>query len=97
MPRAAGGRGVFRCMRRAGLVALAALGRRHLRTMRAVRGKNAVEAGQVGPWLRHQGDKPGDDVQDALMSRAQDAQERLKSNGSKMTCVVPSRYGVLSS
>jgi uncharacterized protein (DUF1330 family) len=49
--------------------------------MRAVRGKNAVEAGQVGPWLRHQGDKPGDDVQDALMSRAQDAQERLKSNG----------------
>jgi hypothetical protein len=31
------------------------------------------------------------------MSRAQDAQERLKSIGSKRTCVVPSRYGVLSS
>jgi hypothetical protein len=55
--------------------------------MRAIWGENA-EAGQVAPGLRHQGDEPGNDVQDALMSRAQDAQERLKSSGSKMTCVV---------
>jgi len=34
--------------------------------------------------LDHRGGEPGDDLQDALMSRAQDAQERLKSNDSKM-------------
>ena len=56
-----------------------------------------MKARQVDPEFRHQRHKPGDDVQDALMSRAQDAQERLKSIGSKMTCVVPSRYGVLNS
>ena len=42
MPRVAGGRGVFGRVRRAGLVVLAALGRRHLCTMRAVAGKHAV-------------------------------------------------------
>ena len=57
------GRGVFRRMQRVGLVALAVLGRRHLRTMRAVGGENAVEAGQVDPGLGHQGDKPGDEIQ----------------------------------
>ena len=38
---ALGGRSVFRRMRRAGLVALAPLGRRHPRTMRAVGGEHA--------------------------------------------------------
>jgi hypothetical protein len=52
---------------------------------------------QVGSGLGHQGDESRDDVQDALMSRAQDAQERLKFIGSNMTSVVPSQYGVLSS
>ena len=65
--------------------------------MHAVRGERTMKARQVDPEFRHQRHKPGDDVQDALMSRAQDAQERLKSIGSKMTCVVPSRYGVLNS
>ena len=37
------GCGVFGRIRRAGFVALAALGRRHLCTMRAIRGENAVE------------------------------------------------------
>jgi hypothetical protein len=81
--------GVFGRIRRGGLAALAALGRRHLCTMRAVRRENAVEASQVDPRFGHQGDQSCNDVQDALMSRAQDAQERLKSIGSKMTCVVP--------
>jgi small-conductance mechanosensitive channel len=40
---------------------------------------------QIDPRFRHQGDKSGDDVQDALMSRAQDAQERLKSIGHVFT------------
>ena len=39
-----GGCWVFRRMRRAGLVTLAALGRRHLRTMRAVGGEYSVES-----------------------------------------------------
>ena len=39
-----GGCGVFGRIRRAGLVALAAFSRRHLCTMGAVRGENAVEA-----------------------------------------------------
>jgi enamine deaminase RidA (YjgF/YER057c/UK114 family) len=60
-------------------------------------GQNPVKSSQVDPGLGHQGEEPGDDVQDALMSQAQDAQERLKSSGSKMTCVVPLRYGVVSS
>ncbi len=58
-----GGRGVFRRIRRAGLVALAALGRRHPRTMRAVGGENPVKSSQVEAGLRYQGDKPGDEVQ----------------------------------
>ena len=65
--------------------------------MRAVRGEHSVESSEVDARLGHQRDESRNDVQDALMSRAQDAQERLKSIGSKMTCVVPSRYGVLSS
>ena len=58
-----GGRCVFRPVRRAGLVTLAPLGRRHPRTMRAVRGENPVKSSQVDSGLRYQGDKPDDEVQ----------------------------------
>ena len=44
-----GGRGVFRRIRRAGLVTLAALGRRHLCTMRAVGGEYAMKSSEVDP------------------------------------------------
>ena len=58
-----GGRGVFHRIRHASFVALAALGRRHLCTMRAVGGEHTMESSQVDPGLRHQRDKPGDEVQ----------------------------------
>jgi hypothetical protein len=97
MPRAASGRGLLRQLRRVGFVALAAFSQRHLCTVCAVGGEDSVEPSEVDPGFGHQRDQSRNDVQDALMSRAQDAQERLKSIGSKMMCVVPSRYGVLSS
>ena len=73
MPRAAGGCRVLRRIRGAGLVTLAALGRRHLCTMRAVWRKNAVKSREVSPGnmktqsscekvgsgLGHQGDESG--------------------------------------
>ena len=62
MPRAAGGRGVVRRIRRAGLVALAVLGRRHLCTMRAVGGEDTMESSQVDSGLGHQCDKPRNEV-----------------------------------
>ena len=76
MPGAASGRGVFGRIRRGGLAALAALGRRHLCTMRAIRGENAVEASEVDPWFGHQGNQPRnkvhrleDDVRGAIAVR----------------------------
>lgn len=57
------GRSVFGRIRRASLVALAAFGRRHLRTMRTIGGENAVKSSQVDPGLGYQGDEPGDEVQ----------------------------------
>jgi hypothetical protein len=62
MPRAASRPGVFRRILRASLVALAALGWRHLCTMRAVGCENAVEASQVDPGFGHQGDESCNEV-----------------------------------
>ena len=71
--------------------------RGYQRTVLAVRCKHSVEARQVDAWLAPKGHKG---------TRA--ASRAMKSNGSKMTCVVPcpkhslrsrgklSRYGVLS-
>ena len=53
--------GVYR-IRRAGLVTLAALGRRYPRTMRAVGGEHAMKSCQVDAGLRHQRDKSGHEV-----------------------------------
>ncbi len=47
---------------RTGLVALTALGRRHLRTMRTVGGEHAMKSCQVDSRLRHQRDESGDEV-----------------------------------
>ena len=44
------------------LVTLATFSRRHLCTMRAVRRKHTVEASEVEPGSRHQGDKPRNKV-----------------------------------
>ena len=47
---------------RTGLVALTALGRRHLCAMRTVRGEHTMKSSQVNPRLRHQRDESGDEV-----------------------------------
>jgi len=93
-----------RRMCRTGLVALTALGRRHLCAMRAVGGKHAVESSQINPRLRHQRDESGDEVLRASCPPpfgpacgGSTSLQAMLSIGSKMTCVVPSRYGVLSS
>ena len=77
MPRAASRRSVFRRILRASLVALAALGWRHLCTMRAVGCENAVEASEVDPGFGHQGDESRnkvhrleDDVRGAIAVRS---------------------------
>ncbi len=46
-----------------GLVAPTPLGRRHQRTVFAVRGKDTVETRQVDAGLGHQGGQPGDKIQ----------------------------------
>ena len=53
--------GVYR-IRCAGLVTLAALGRRYPRTMRAVGGEHAMKSCQVDAGLRHQRDKSGNEI-----------------------------------
>ena len=53
----------IRRIRRTGLLALAAFGRRHLRTMRTVGGKHAVKSSQINPRLRHQRDESRNEVQ----------------------------------
>ena len=74
--RAFRGRSVLGPIRRTSLVALAAFGRRHLRTMRTIGGKHAMESRQVDPWLGHQGDESlnkahrlEDDVRGAIAVR----------------------------
>ncbi|MFT5176017.1 MAG: hypothetical protein ACI8W7_004211 [Gammaproteobacteria bacterium] len=62
MPGAARGRGVFGRIRRAGLVALTALGRRDLCAMCAVRGEHSVKSSEVDPRLRHPRNKSGNEV-----------------------------------
>ena len=62
MPGAAGGGGDFGHIRRTRLVALAAFSPRHLCAMRAVGGEDTMEPSQVDSGLRHQRDKPRDEV-----------------------------------
>jgi hypothetical protein len=62
MPGAARGRGVFGRIRRAGLVALTALGRRDLCAMCAVRGEHSVKSSEVDPRLRHPRNKSGNEL-----------------------------------
>jgi hypothetical protein len=65
-----------------GLVAPAPPGRGDHGAMPAVRGEHAMEAGEVDLGSGHQGRQPCHEIQ------------RIKDT--KMTCVVPSRYGVFS-
>ena len=82
MPRAASRRGVFRRIRRTDLVALP------LPRLDGVTCARCALFGANTPWKRVR-------LTRGLGTKA--TSRAIKSIGSKTTCVVPSRYGVLSS
>ncbi len=79
-----------------GLGALPPFRRCHRGAVSTVGGKYAMQARQIDPGLGHQGGESGDDVQGCTNAAGAGCAGAAKSSGSKMTWVMPSRYGVLS-